>query len=64
MNSTPKLYVDSNGKYLGAMDGDLLKGSPHPYPNGKEVGSAPDSVEDLWSFTEKRWIITGETPDE
>lgn len=49
-------YVDSEGKYLGAMGGELLEGSLNPYPYGIEVPSAPDSTAYVWDFSSKVWI--------
>ena len=51
-----KFYADSNGLYLGAMGGELLESSPHPYPEGIEVSSAPDSMACVWDFSSKAWI--------
>lgn len=56
MNDQLKFYVNDQGKYLGAMDGELLPESPHPYPDGVEVESAPSSMADRWDFEGEKWI--------
>ena len=63
MNDQLKFYVDQQGQYLGAMCGELLPGSPHPYPTGLEVESAPDSLSERWSFEEKQWEEIAINPD-
>lgn len=56
MNRQLNFYSDINGVYLGAMGGELLSGSPHPFPAGIEISSAPDSMSDRWDFDLDVWV--------
>ncbi|WP_260956732.1 hypothetical protein [Pseudomonas citri] len=59
MNKQLKFFSDINGTYLGAMGGELLPGSPHPFPEGVEVKSAPNSMSDHWDFVLEVWMQSG-----
>lgn len=56
MKEELRFYVDAEGVYLGAMGGELLNGSPHPYPKGIEVGCNPDRISQRWDFSLGSWM--------
>lgn len=56
MSEELKFFVNDHGTYLGAMGGELLPESPHPYPAGVEVESAPESMACRWDFSQRVWL--------
>ena len=61
MSEELKFFVNDHGTYLGAMGGELLPDSPHPYPAGVELDSAPESMTYRWDFAEKVWLPPEDT---
>jgi len=48
---TQKYYVDPNGKYIGSWDGS----EPDANLNAVEVKTPPQSIEQTWNFSTKKW---------